>query len=271
MSNVRNNTLFERLAGSPWFWTAWVVVIAAFPIIRAMRATVPDPLPIYKQLPEFTFLDQYGEIYGNQAIAPDDQTGRQSLRNKVWVANFIFTRCTTVCPIFTKEMFEIQTRTKQLIDAFHMVSFTVDPEYDSPEVLLAYAKKNRVSPRMWSFLTGDLEQIKSTVVEGFHIHMAAGDGATGDHSSLMHGSHFVLVDYQSRIRGYYKSDEKGVVDRLLRDVNILLNVTGDKLPDNVTLKPAPFGTPKSIVTVPTVEEEPEVPVGSDEPPLQEVE
>jgi protein SCO1/2 len=203
---------------------AWVFVIAAMPIVRAVRADHPEPLPVIKQLPDFEFVDQYGEAFGSE-----------NLRGKVWVANFIFTRCRTSCPIFTKEMTVVQHRTKQLADAIHLVSFTVDPKYDTPEVLLAYAQANRVSPRMWSFLTGDLDQIRATVVDGFDSAMGDGDGATGDHSGLFHGSHFVLVDFEGRIRGYYRSGEDEVLDRMLGDINVLINVPGvGELPSNFT-------------------------------------
>jgi protein SCO1/2 len=224
MEDKREYNLFERWVGSPWFWLTWVIVIGALPIIRAVRADQPTPLPVIKQLPDFEFLDQYGEAFGSE-----------SLRGKVWVANFIFTRCTTSCPIFTKEMGEVQHRTKQLADAIHLVSFTVDPQYDTPEVLLAYAQSHRVSPRMWSFLTGDLDQIRATVVEGFDSAMGEGDGAAGDHSALFHGSHFVLMDGEGRIRGYYLSGEDEVLDRMMGDINVLINVPGvGVLPDNYT-------------------------------------
>ena len=224
MKDQREYNLFERLVGSPWFWLTWVFVIGALPIIRAVRADQPAPLPVIKQLPDFEFLDQYGEAFGSE-----------SLRGKVWVANFIFTRCTTSCPIFTKEMGEVQHRTKQLADAIHLVSFTVDPTYDTPEVLLAYAQAHRVSPRMWSFLTGDLDQIRTTIVDGFDSAMGEGDGASGDHSGLFHGSHFVLVDSEGRIRGYYLSGEDEVLDRMMGDINVLINVPGvGELPDNYT-------------------------------------
>jgi protein SCO1/2 len=224
MTSPRKYNLIERLAGSPWFWLVWVVAIASFPIIRAVRSEVPEPLPVYRDLPDFEFQDQYGDAFGSER-----------LRGKVWVANFIFTRCTTVCPIFTGEMYEIQNRSKQLADAIHLVSFTVDPEYDSPEVLLAYAQNHRVSPRMWSFLTGDLDQIRTTVVDGFKSAMGDANVVKADPSALFHGSHFVLVDSVGRIRGYYQSREEGVLDKLLGDINILVNVPGvGELPENYT-------------------------------------
>lgn len=232
MDTPRNSTFLERITGKPAFWFSLVFFIAALPIIRAVRAELPKPLPVLKELPEFSFLDQYGEEFGSE-----------DLSGKVWIANFIFTRCTTVCPIFTGEMGELQHRTKQLADAIHLVSFTVDPAYDTPEVLLAYAKNNRVSPRMWSFLTGDLDQIRSTVIDGFDVAMGEGDGSSGDHAALFHGSHFVLVDSTSRIRGYYLSQEEGVLDRLLHDVNILINVGGEgELPANYTRMPTKEGS-----------------------------
>lgn len=234
MTTPQQENFFVRWTGSAWFWLCVVLLIASFPITRAIRAELPKPLPVYKTLPEFSFQNQFGETMGSA-----------ELRGKIYVANFIFTRCKTVCPIFTEQMHELQRRSKQIADAGHLVSFTVDPEYDTPEVLLEYAKNNKVSPRMWSFLTGDIADIQSTVVEGFTVAMGGTDGASGDHSGLWHGAYFVLVDYEGRVRGFYDSRQDGVLDELLGDMNILINIPGvGDLPPNFTpMDPRPAPAP----------------------------
>lgn len=235
MTTPQQENFFVRWTGSAWFWLCVVLLIASFPVTRAIRAELPKPLPVYKALPEFSFQNQFGETMGSA-----------ELRGKIYVANFIFTRCKTICPIFTDQMHELQRRTKQIADAGHLVSFTVDPEYDTPEVLLEYAKNNKVSPRMWSFLTGDIDAIKATVVEGFNVAMGGSDGSSGDHSGLWHGSYFVLVDYEGRVRGFYDSRQDGILDELLGDMNILINIPGiGELPPNYTpMDPTPASAPE---------------------------
>jgi protein SCO1/2 len=121
-------------------------------------------------------------------------------------------------------MFQFQHRGRGLGQAFHLVSFSVDPTYDTPQVLLDYAKKNRVSPRAWTFLTGDPEQIKRTVVDGLKVAMGRdADAPEDDLNAIFHGTHFVLVDPQMQIRGYYDSNDDDSINRLLRDAGMLAN------------------------------------------------
>ena len=96
-------------------------------------------------------------------------------------------------------------------------------ELNTPAVLAAYAKEHRANPRVWTFLTGTLEAIRSTVVDGLKIQMGKTPGGGDDVASLFHGTHFVLVDDQLRIRGYYRMGDDDVLDRLVRDVGVLAN------------------------------------------------
>ena len=185
--------------------------IMSMPIVGAIRAVqhLPPPLPVITRIPEFNFIDQQAEAFGSE-----------QLRGKVWVANFIFTRCPTVCPLSTQKMFAVQHRARNLGEAFHIVSFSVDPEYDTPQRLADYAHAHRVSPRMWSFLTGDREALTQLAVKGLKMSVTR-EGA-GDLMSIGHDSHFVLVDGSGDVRGYYESDEASL-DRLMRDIGMLVN------------------------------------------------
>jgi protein SCO1/2 len=204
--------LHDRLAalvGSPIFWALFVLVGVGVPTVRSMRVKLPPPLPVLATVPEFQLTDQNGESFDPE-----------KLRGQVWVANFIFTRCPTICPLFTQKMQQIQHRGRGLGQYFHLVSFTVDPEHDTPEVLADYARKHRVSPRMWSFLTGPRHELQRIIVDGMKIHMERG-ADPDDLMSIGHGSHFVLVDTELRVRGYYQFNDPGAVDTLLRDAGLL--------------------------------------------------
>lgn len=205
----------KRVTGRPLFWAAIVVGLASFNLVRAFTAERPEPPPVLGQVPHFTLADQTGLPFG-----------AAQLRGKVWIANFIFTRCPTVCPVFTQKMADLQRRVTPALPDVHLVSFSVDPEHDTPERLFEYAKRYRASPRMWSFLTGLPEDVRLVVRDGLKISMEQ-EGLVGDVPDIIHGTHFVLIDRQMRIRGYYDSDDPARIEDMLRDVKVLLNLPDD--------------------------------------------
>jgi protein SCO1/2 len=208
---TRSLNWFSRGVGNPWFWVAFIVLSMTVHITRAVMTSLPKPLPVLGHVPDFQLTNQHNEFFG-----------AQQLKGKVWIANFIFTRCPTLCPITTQKMAGVMHRTRNLGEGFHLVSISVDPEHDQPAELLAFAQKYRTSPRMWTFLTGARDSIKSLLVDGMKVHMTQ-DGPTDDLMSIGHSGHFVLVDAKMQIRGYYDSNEVGVMDRLVRDAGLVVN------------------------------------------------
>ena len=165
--------------------------------------------PVLGTLPAFELTDHRGEPFGS------DQ-----LRGHAWVANFIFTRCPTVCPVFTQRMAQLREAFAEQDASVQLVSFSVDPDYDTPQVLATYAKARDAEASNWSFLTGPWEQIRATVHDGMKVSMEQ-QGMTGDVPDIIHGTHFVLVDPQLRIRGYYASDDPEAVKDLRADAMAL--------------------------------------------------
>ena len=200
------------LVGKPSFWVILLLVGFALPTARALTLGTKFPAApaIRMPLPEFSLTDEHNEPFG-----------LSNLRGKVWVADFVFTSCPTVCPKLTKRMAEIQHRTRGVGNAFHLVTFTVDPENDTPERLLAYAQANRASPTRWSFLTGKLGDLETTVVKGFKMAMGKEEMAPGIFS-IFHGERLVLVDQEGAIRGFFEATDDGVAD-LLRTIGVLVN------------------------------------------------
>lgn len=207
---VALETAAKALVARPLFWLALIATIAAWPVVWALRSPVPPPLPVLGTLPSFELVDQSGRPFGSRDLA-----------GRVWVASFIFTRCDTECPAITRQMARIQSRARNLEPAFHLVSISVDPEYDSPARLAEYARAHRASPRMWTFVTGASEPIRETVVKGFRVSMGH-DPGTGP-EGITHGTHLVLVDGAGRIRGYYDGESPATVDDVVRDAAILVN------------------------------------------------
>jgi protein SCO1 len=163
------------------------------------------------QVPAFTLTDQLGRPVSDQ-----------SLRGQVWVANFVFTRCPSVCPMLSAK-FQAFQRDLGALPGVRFVSISVDPEFDTPAVLKAYGERFQADPERWQFLTGPLDAIEKTVVDGFKIHVGK-PTANAENPTLvdiMHGEHFVLVDQGGEIRGYFRADRSGL-DELASDVRALL-------------------------------------------------
>jgi protein SCO1 len=166
-------------------------------------------LAFYGRVPTFQLVDQRG--------APFTEG---SMIGHVSVVDFIFTRCTASCPRLTARMADLQGRFARAGSGARLVSFTVDPENDTPAVLADYAARNGADPSRWSFVTGPIDSVKATVVSGFKVAMEKLPKGASD-SDVTHGDWFVLVDAAGSLRGYYATDDPGGIDRLARDVGQL--------------------------------------------------
>jgi cytochrome oxidase Cu insertion factor (SCO1/SenC/PrrC family) len=141
---------------------------------------------------------------------------RQDLAGKVWVADFIFTRCAGACPIMSSNMRKLQD---QLFPDIRLVSFSVDPYHDTPEVLTEYANRYGADRDRWLFLTGDPETVQKLSVGGFKLALDPTSGT--EKEPITHSSRIVLVDREANIRGYYGTEEPKDLDRLIKDANNL--------------------------------------------------
>lgn len=187
----------------------WLAVIAlGIAIVRARAPREPE-LEVLTRIADFELTDQDGRPFGSP-----------QLREKVWIAGFAFTHCVSVCPMLTSQMANLQRRLAPRGDRVHLVTVTVDPENDTPEVLRAYADRHHADLRRWSFLTGDPEQVRATVTRGFMVPI--GDRRdVEDGYDILHTSQLMLIDSQHRLRGLYPTDEEGMT-AIERDVGRLL-------------------------------------------------
>ena len=203
---------------APTRWP-WVAVAAGATCLLLLGIALmwprTEPLQHLGSLPDFTFTRQDGQPFG-----------REQLAGRPYVANFIFTRCPTICPVFTQKMARLQKSTADLGPELALVSFSVDPKYDTPERLTDYAARYGADPTRWSFLTGDYTRLQDTVVGGFKIAMGRNSDDENDIPGIFHGSHFVLVDGTGEIRGYYNSEDDDTVERLSRDAKLLVRGGG---------------------------------------------
>ncbi len=190
----------------------------------------PSGVPVLSELPPFTLTDASGEPFGTSA-----------LRGKVWVADFIFTRCDSLCAAMTAVMRNLLSEVS--LDPvpvdLRLVSFSVDPDYDTPEVLAKYAADHGAVDSRWLFLTGSRAEIGDLSRRGFEL--PAG-GAAGDAAApIAHSERLVLVDRAGRIRGYYGSGDAEERAGLAEDLA------------KVAAEPPPVAIPPEVADPPWLE------------------
>ncbi len=165
-------------------------------------------MPVIAELPGFALVDQ-----DSQPFTRDTMTGG------IWVADFVFTHCRSSCPRLTAHMKGLQSRLSD-VPKVGFVSVTVDPRNDTPEVIKAYMTKNELDESNWRFVTGEEEDIRELVVDGFKVGLGEGDSQAAGAEEIMHSNYFALVDREARVRGYYRANNDGIAD-LERDLRAL--------------------------------------------------
>jgi cytochrome oxidase Cu insertion factor (SCO1/SenC/PrrC family) len=160
------------------------------------------PLERYRALPEFALTNQDGE-----------RVTLDNLKGKVWLADFVYTTCPGPCPIISAHMARLQ---RTLPDGARLVSFSTDPDNDTPTVLKAYSRKFGGGDR-WTFLTGPKDQIYDLIEHGFMLPIAAPTGA-----QIIHSTRIILVDKTGAVRGFYDGTTFDPDVRILADVRKLL-------------------------------------------------
>jgi protein SCO1/2 len=171
-----------------------------------------EGLQIFGAVPEFSFTETNGR-----------RVTLAELKGKVWIVNFIYTNCPDTCPVQSAQMRQIQEDFQKEKD-LRLVSITVDPTRDTPQVLSQYAKRFSADLARWFFLTGEKERIHNFAQNGFRLgavelphEKRPESGATHTHSPR-----FVLVDRDAQIRGYYVSTDAEAMTRMRRDLKVLL-------------------------------------------------
>lgn len=144
------------------------------------------------------------------------------LRGRVWIADFIYTSCTDTCPLQTAEMAKLQEQWGEQRD-LKLVSFSVDPERDTPQTLTRYAERFKADADRWLFLTGDKEQISRLIQEGFRLSATPALKNTAGEDVILHSPRFVLVDRAAQIRAYYDSRDAEALRRMNKDLMSLLS------------------------------------------------
>jgi protein SCO1/2 len=163
-------------------------------------------LPVVSKVPDFSFINENNQ---NFTLA--------NMKGKVSIADFIFTSCAGTCPMMSTKMTELQ---QELANdpKIQFVSFSVDPETDTPEVLASYGKGYGAIEGKWIFLTGDKKKVYELTRSGFHLGLD-----TEGTEAIIHSQKFVLVDGNADIRGYYDSEDEEAMKKLIEDARQLQN------------------------------------------------
>ena len=204
-SSVQEFSAFGSSAQAMKIYLVWIVLIGFLASIMGLSIyryfagqKVGSKLPVYGKVPEFSFIECSGKPFESK-----------DLQGKVWIADFIFTRCGGPCPLMSSRMAQLQKALKS-VQNIRFISFSVDPEHDSPQVLAEYAKRYDADKNRWFFLTGDRILLQKLARETFKLTIEKNTEKTpGDDSNdILHSTYFILVDSQGRIRGYYNLSEE---------------------------------------------------------------
>ena len=189
---VKAQNTAANLVGRPAVWVVFLVIIFVLPMIRIAFVLEPIELPVGGKVGRFDLVDHQGREFTKDVM-----------KGKVWIASATCTSCPHIDPEWIKNIWRIQHRSRNLGDSFRIVSLTVDPETDTQEVLAEYARKNRTSARLWTFVTGDKKEVNRAVggLFGGGLQGGTGGGIRGGIMVPENPAHLVLVDQNARIRG----------------------------------------------------------------------
>jgi len=158
-------------------------------------------------IPAFLFMDQNGNVITEQTV-----------EGKIYIANFFFTKCRSICPKMTSNMFLLQEAYKG-DSSILFLSHSVTPQSDSVSVLQQYAIQNKVNPKQWHLLTGAQKDIYALAKQQYFAGDTVGYYQSGD--EFLHTENFILIDKHRRIRGVYNGTLLVEIDRIKEDINIL--------------------------------------------------
>jgi protein SCO1 len=165
---------------------------------------------IYPKIPDFSYLNQDSIVITSK-----------SMKGKVWIANFFFTSCPSICPPMISQMKRLNILTQDIASEVQFMSFSIDPKTDQPSVLKTYIKNNGIRTNNWYFFTGNEAKTHRLGVMHFMVHADKDPMAAG---GFAHSDGMVLVDREGYVRGIYRGTQTKEVDQLNTDLRKLLHI-----------------------------------------------
>lgn len=199
-----------------------VIIVSVFYAILKPKKVLPiyQPAHVNAELVDSTIQHKkkYHTIANFNLVNQNGDTiTQEDYKDKIYVADFFFTTCQTICPIMTKNMHAVQMATISDKDIM-LLSHSVTPEIDSVAQLKKYAQEKRVNSSKWNLVTGDRKQIYDLARKSY---LAVKDNSIGDPYDMIHTENFMLIDKQRQIRGFYDGTDPEEIERLLDDIKIL--------------------------------------------------
>ncbi|MDT0642077.1 SCO family protein [Zunongwangia sp. F363] len=204
------------------FFILSVIIMACIYTLLKPDRTLPvyQPDMVNADLVDTTvqYVRKYHKIGDFKLVNQNGDTITQDFyKDKIYVADFFFTTCLTICPIMTDHMVKIQEKIKDDPEVF-LLSHTVFPKTDSVPVLKKYAEEKGVIDEKWNLVTGDKKQIYDLARKSYLATKSTGDGGKYD---MVHTENFVLVDKNQQIRGFYDGTDPEAIENLMEDIKIL--------------------------------------------------
>ena len=187
-----------------------LALLTAFLLMTALgcEPSSREPLPVLVTLEiPYTFTNQQ-----NQPVT------QEMFKGKIYVADFFFTSCPTICPIMKSQMLRVYEKIKDN-ERIVLLSHSIDPEHDTVEVLRDFGDRLGIDADRWHLVTGNKEEIYDT---SYRYGLAAMEDKNAP-GGFIHSGSFILVDPQGRIRGYYRGTEEEAVDQLIKDIGRLID------------------------------------------------
>lgn len=173
---------------------------------------------VYPQMVDFMYWNQHSVLVHSK-----------EMKGKIWVADFFFTSCPTICPKMTLQMKRLNEKLSDLSHAIQFMSFSINPKMDQPSVLRKYINKHNITAKNWHFFTGDEAKTHELGINNFQIFAGQDAESAGGYA---HSPAFTLVDRAGYIRGVYVGTDSTDVDRMATDIRLLLkheyNIHGSK-------------------------------------------
>ena len=194
-----------------------ILIFGIWAVPKIVKSISKPDLRVIGKVPEFSFTNQNGNIVASS-----------NYKDKVYVVEFFFTTCPSICPIMNRNMVKIQNKYYGNPN-FGIASFSIDPAHDTPKVLKEYAKEYEITLKNWHLLTGDKEAIYKLANEGFNLYVGEDSNVEG---GFEHSGFFALIDQEGNIRSrldendnpiiYYDGLEDKGVQMLIEDIKKLL-------------------------------------------------
>ncbi len=202
----------RQVLGWKFFAAAFLIGAASLTAIRPLLKRAPEPPPVLGQVPAFELVGADGKPFASSELA-----------GRVYVANFFFTQCPSICPTLMHSMAELGTALDEHhVDGVELVSISVDPDQDTPERLREYGAKVGAKAPRWRLLTGTRDPIVDLAEHGFKVPVGEAPASGANPYEIAHTGKFVLVDQRGRIRGYYeRSPDWGMQELFERAQQVL--------------------------------------------------